>query len=493
MKNYIKINATDNVAVALVSLNCGDKIKVDDITVELINDIPQGHKFAILSIKEGEKVVKYGNVIGVAKKHIGKGEHVHSHNLVTSLSGKIDYKYHPKRKKNTVKCNSRSVKMYRRSNGEYGIRNELWIVPTVGCVNGLAQVIANEFNKTGKAPKDGLHIFAHPFGCSQIGDDHIATKKILRSVVKHPNIGGVLVLGLGCENNQMSDFVEFLGSIDNQRVKFLIAQQSDDEIAESVEILEELSNKMSLDVRVDTDISNLKIGLKCGGSDALSGVTANPLLGFVCDYLTDVGGTAVLTEVPEMFGAEHTLMERAENSQVFDSTVKLINDFKDYFTKQNQPIYENPSPGNKAGGITTLEEKSLGAIQKGGHSIVRDVLEYGERCICSGLNLLSAPGNDIVAVTALGAAGCHIVLFTTGRGTPLGGFIPIIKVATNDELAQRKQNWIDFNAGAVLTDGFEVCLQNLLDLIIETANGKNTKNELNQIRDIAIFKSGVTL
>ena len=451
--------------------------KPDNVEVNVDN----GHKYAVRDIKYGENIIKYGQPIGHALTDIKRGEHVHSHNLATNLSGKLTYEYHPVKTPERTETDL-TFMGYVRKSGDVGIRNDIWIVNTVGCVNKTAQIIAG---------KTGAEYFSHPFGCSQLGGDMEITQKILAGMVHHPNCGGALVLGLGCENNNIEVFKSALGSYDEERVRFLNAQDADDEIEAGVRIIEELKSNAAKDKREPVSIKKLKIGLKCGGSDGLSGITANPLVGRVCDKLTSIGGSCVLTEVPEMFGAEHFLMQRCADKAVFDKTVRLINNFKDYFTRHNQTIYENPSPGNKAGGITTLEEKSLGCIQKGGLSEITDVLDYGDTVTKSGLSLLNGPGNDIVAVTNLMAAGVHMILFTTGRGTPLGGAVPTVKISTNTALAKKKSSWIDFDAGRVL-DGCELT-DELFDFVIETANGRKTKNEENGYKEISIFKDGVTL
>ena len=452
--------------------------KLDNVDVNL----EDGHKYAARDIKKGENIIKYGNPIGHATEDIKKGEHVHSHNVKTNLSGNLEYSYQPTFYDIPAEDTTRTFMGYVRENGDVGIRNEIWIVNTVGCVNKVAQRIAE---------KTGARYFPHPFGCSQLGDDQDITQKILKGMVNHPNAAGVLVLGLGCENNNIEVFKGVLGEYDPERVRFLNTQDVNDDVMEGVKIVEELKARAEKYVRTPVSVSKLKLGLKCGGSDGYSGITANPLVGRLSDKLIAMGGSCVLTEVPEMFGAEHLLMQRCESREVFEKTVALINDFKDYYTRHNQVIYENPSPGNKKGGITTLEEKSLGCVQKGGLSKVVDVLDYGDTLKKCGLSLLNGPGNDIVAITNLMAAGVHIILFTTGRGTPVGSAVPTVKVATNNSLAVRKSEWIDFDAsptlaGNSLTDEF-------FEYIIEVAEGKETKNEIHDYREISIFKDGVTL
>ncbi|MCH5148115.1 MAG: altronate dehydratase [Clostridiales bacterium] len=489
LKKTIIINPLDNVAVALCDLKKGETHE----GVMLAEDITKGHKFTLRAIKKGENIIKYGSPIACATQDIPVGAHVHTHNVHTNLSENLEYTYN-KIPTDLPAVKNRKVKVYERANGDVGIRNELWIIPTVGCVNGQAKLIVDTFKeKYGEKGFDGVFTYTHPYGCSQLGDDHERTKLILQKMVKHPNAGGVLVLGLGCENNQMSSFKEGLGKVDESRVKFLVCQEVEDEISTGVELLKQIAEVIKHDKRVEKDISCLKVGLKCGGSDGLSGITANPLVGLFSDYIVSAGGTTVLSEVPEMFGAEQLLMNRANDEKTFEKVVKLINDFKDYFRRNGQTVYENPSPGNKAGGITTLEDKSLGCTQKSGAGPVEDVVFDDGFVTNKGLNLLNGPGNDMCAVTNIAAAGCHLVLFTTGRGTPFGGFVPTIKIATNSDLAKNKANWIDFNAGAVLESDFKTQLEKLIDLIVETANGKLTKNEINHTKEIAIFKTGVTL
>ncbi len=488
-KSTIIINPADNVAVALTDLKKGDTYE----SVTLQEDITKGHKFTLRDVKKGENIIKYGNPIACAQEDIGIGHWVHTHNVKTNLSENLEYTYN-KVPTDLKPATPRKVMVYPRANGDVGIRNELWIVPTVGCVNGQAKLILETFKeKYGTKGFDGAFTYTHPYGCSQLGDDHERTKLILQKMVRHPNAGGVLVLGLGCENNQMSAFKESLGPVDESRIKFLVCQEVDDEISAGVGLLKEIADVIKKDKREERDISCLRVGLKCGGSDGLSGITANPLIGRFSDYIVACGGTTVLTEVPEMFGAEQILMNRAKDEKTFEKIVGLINGFKDYFRRNGQVVYENPSPGNKAGGITTLEDKSLGCTQKSGSGPVNDVVLDDGFVTEKGLNLLNGPGNDMCAVTNLAAAGCHLVLFSTGRGTPFGGFVPTIKIATNKELAAKKSNWIDFNAGAVLDTDFDTELQNLINLVVATANGQKTKNELNSTKEIAIFKTGVTL
>lgn len=495
MNNYIKLNSADNVVVLLKDTPQGTAIDIAGKVYTTLQDIPAGHKMALKPISVGENILKYGFPIGVASANIAEGEHVHTQNVKTGLSGTLTYEYQPKTVNLPAGNDTRTFKGFVRKNGDVGVRNELWIVPTVGCVNGQAEQIIRRFKEEVKPEGiDAIEVFKHSYGCSQLGDDHKNTRTILGDIVLHPNAGGVLVLGLGCENNIVGDFRKSLGEYDPERVKYLVAQDVKDEIESGVEVLKELYAKMQQDKRVDVPLSKLRVGLKCGGSDGFSGITANPLLGAFSDFLISNGGTTILTEVPEMFGAETILMERTVNREVFDKTVHLINDFKDYFTAHNQPVYENPSPGNKAGGISTLEDKSLGCTQKGGTAPVVDVLKYGERLRTNGLNLLSAPGNDLVATTALGASGCQLVLFTTGRGTPFGSFIPTMKISTNSRIANLKPHWIDFNAGVLLEDKkMPAVLNDFIDKILRVASGEKLNHESQGFKEISIFKTGVTL
>mgnify|MGYP001063243154 CR=1 FL=1 len=497
MNRYIRIHPKDNVVVALMDIKAGEVFLIEDSNLVVQEDIPVGHKMALVDIAEDENIIKYGFPIGHACRKIKKGELVNDKNIETNLKGKLDYVYNPKKTPQlSIKGKEKlSFRGYRRKNGDVGIRNEIWIVPTVGCVNGIINQLAESLREeTACKNRDAIVAYPHSYGCSQLGEDHENTRKILRNLVLHPNAGAVLVVGLGCENNQPEAFKEFLGNYDTDRIKFLVAQNVEDEYEEGMKILRELYELVSQDQREEIPLSELNVGLKCGGSDGFSGITANPLLGFFSDFLVSQGGTTVLTEVPEMFGAETMLLERCRNQAVFHKTVQMINEFKDYFIRNEQPIYENPSPGNKAGGISTLEEKSLGCTQKSGMSRVNDVLMYGDRLQTKGLNLLYAPGNDLVASTALAASGCHIVLFTTGRGTPFGTFIPTLKVATHSDLYHRKRNWMDFNSGTLLEgESMESLGKRFIRYVIDVASGVYVNNEKKDYRDIAIFKTGVTL
>jgi len=495
MDRYIQIHPNDNVAVALTDLPAGEVLHLSGRDVTLREAIPVGHKIALADLNEQDLVIKYGYPIGHVLRRVQSGEWINEQVLKTSLEGIQSYVYQPVKTELTIPADGRTFQGYRRKNGFCGIRNEIWILPTVGCVNGVANRLAERLQKeTGGKGVDAIRAFPHNYGCSQLGDDHENTRKILRNMVLHPNAGGVLVVGLGCENNQPAAFREFLGDYDTERVRFLVCQEVADEEEVGMQLLREIYALAAADVRTEQPLSALRVGLKCGGSDGLSGITANPLVGRFSDYLVAQGGTTILTEVPEMFGAETMLMNRCASQDLFEKTVRLINDFKDYFIRNRQPVYENPSPGNKAGGISTLEEKSLGCTQKSGQSAVCGVLAYGEQVETHGLNLLSAPGNDLVASTALAAAGCQLVLFTTGRGTPFGTFVPTLKVSTNSRLAQQKPGWIDFNAGTLVEgEQMEDALERFICRIQDVASGAVTRNETNGYSDIAIFKTGVTL
>jgi len=495
MESFIKINPLDNVAIALSDLSAGESLEVKGNTITINDDVPRGHKIALNEIRKGEDIVKYGTPIGHALNYIAIGSHIHVHNLKTNLAGTIEYRFNQKLNELNYEKKGLTFNGFKRWNGKTGIRNELWIVPTVGCINGQAQMIIDRFKQEiAPAELDAIEVFKHSYGCSQLGDDHTNTQKALADVVNHPNAGGVLVMGLGCENNQIDQLKEYIGDYNPERVKFMVAQDVEDEIEAGFELIKELYEAMRNDKREEVSLSELKIGLKCGGSDGFSGITANPLVGVFSDFLVAQGGTTILTEVPEMFGAETQLMERAENKDVFEKTVNLINDFKDYYLKNELPVYENPSPGNKKGGITTLEDKSLGCTQKGGTATVVDVLNYAEPLKKNGLNLLSAPGNDLVAASALGFSGCQMVLFTTGRGTPFGSFIRTMKISTTSDLYHRKRNWIDFNAGT-LVEGktMDELLEEFIGFVIKTANGDKLNHEKTGVKEIAIFKTGVTL
>jgi altronate hydrolase len=490
---YIKINPDDNVAVALQDLQAGETVE----GVELLCDIPRGHKIVLSDLAEGQNVVKYGFPIGHVTRPAQAGTMVDHSCIKTNLEGLLDYSYSPALVEIPEASQKRTFRGFRRADGQVGIRNQIWVIPTVGCVNGICEELVRRFRdeiRGREGSVDTVVAFPHNYGCSQLGPDHENTRTVLSDMVHHPNAGGVLVVSLGCENNQLDAFRELVGPVEESRVRMFATQKVKDEIEYGLQQLREIFAVCSKDEREDVPVSELRVGLKCGGSDGLSGITANPLLGVFSDWIVAQGGTTVLTEVPEMFGAETILMNRCQDEATFNKTVALINDFKEYFIKQGMPVYENPSPGNKAGGISTLEEKSLGCTQKCGKSIVRGVLKYGERLSVKGLNLLSAPGNDLVASTALAASGCQIVLFTTGRGTPFGSFVPTMKISTNTPLAEGKPGWIDFNAG-VLAQGesMEEVSTRFIDFVLAAASGQSVNNEKNGYREIAIFKSGVTL
>ncbi|MBQ9123537.1 MAG: altronate dehydratase [Lachnospiraceae bacterium] len=497
MQNFLRIHDNDNVAVAIETLEKGAKITISDnkgdICVTAIEEIPAGHKIALQDMPEGTPVIKYGFRIGFTKEPVAKGAWIHTHNLKTGLGDLLEYTYEPTKVEETF-TEDATFMGFARKDGKAGVRNEIWIIPTVGCVNNVATAIAKQASAFVKGSVDEVIAFPHPYGCSQMGDDQENTRTILADLINHPNAGGVLVLGLGCENSNIEELKKYIGEYDPDRVKFLVSQEHDDEIADSVELVKELIEYASKQQREPISVSKLIIGMKCGGSDGFSGITANPLVGRFSDILISKKGTTILTEVPEMFGAETILMNRCQNEELFHQTVDLINDFKNYFKSHNQTIYENPSPGNKKGGISTLEDKSLGCTQKSGSAYVKGVLAYGETVKTPGLNLLSAPGNDLVAATALAAAGAQIVLFTTGRGTPFASPVPTVKISTNSRLANKKSNWIDFNAGVLVEDeNMAETSQKLFDYVVEVASGKKVCSEEAGFHDMAIFKQGVTL
>jgi altronate hydrolase len=500
----VRIHPADNVAVSVQPLSAGTVVEVAGKRIELRDDIPAGHKVALEPLPQGAVVVKYGFPIGKLITDVAAGAWIHSETLKTRLEGELQYRF-----SNGVRTAARPARVptflgYRRKNGRVGTRNEIWIINTVGCVNHAAERIAKlaaerfaeHASERFAGRIDGIHSFSHPYGCSQLGDDLENTQRVLAGMLRHPNAGGVLVLGLGCENNQMASLLAQAGDVDQERLRFFNTQEVIDEVEEGLNAIDSLVAAMEKDERVECPASDLVLGMKCGGSDGFSGITANPLVGRISDKITALGGTAILTEVPEMFGAEQVLMDRAADEQVFNDIVHMVNDFKEYFTSHNQPIYENPSPGNKAGGLTTLEEKSLGAIQKGGRATVTDVLRYGEPVSQPGLALLQAPGNDAVSSTAMVASGATVLLFTTGRGTPLGFPVPTVKISSNSDIAERKPHWIDFNAG-VLLDGeadLDTLSEGLFNYILDVASGRTlTNNEKHGYREIAIWKEGVTL
>ena len=490
----IKIHEFDSVAVAVEALKARETVTVNDEQIILLNDIPAGHKFALKDISEGENIIKYAYPIGHAKCDIKRGEHIHTHNTKSNLAGVLDYEYTPDFKE-VEKQKPLTFKGYKRPDGKVGIRNEIWIIPTVGCVNSIVREIETLSQKYKTDNIDGIYSYNHPYGCSQLGDDMNMTLKYLSGLIKHPNAAAVLVVGLGCENGNIDELKKVLGDYDENRVKFLVAQDYEDEIAEGIKTVEGLARYADTYKREECPASELVIGLKCGGSDGFSGITANPLLGSLSDKIIGMGGSAILTEVPEMFGAETILMNRCRTEKEFSKTVDLINNFKKYFMRYGEKVDENPSPGNKAGGITTLEDKALGCTQKCGTAPVEDILSYGECIKKKGLSLLQAPGNDLVAANALSVSGAQLILFTTGRGTPFGCPVPTAKISSNSALALKKKSWIDFNAGALLegktmpelTDEF-------IQFVLKLASGEiKAKAETLDKHELAIFKDGVTL
>lgn len=494
---FIRIHPCDNVAVATKPTEHGQIIDLEGQRLTLMQDIPFGHKVALQDILPGESIIKYGAVIGHATTQIHKGDWVHLHNMATNLDGQLTYSYNRTLPKSSPRAMARrgTFQGYRRSDGRVGTRNELWIVPTVSCVNTTVRLIQELAQQRFPGQCDGIYAFPHNTGCSQMGADFLVTQSILRGIIHHPNAGGVLIVSLGCENNDLEHFLPVLGNLDSSRIKTLVTQDVENELDAAMELIDQILEAMAQDHRQTCPVSQLTIGFKCGGSDAFSGITANPLCGRIADTVCAQGGSAVLTEVPEMFGAETYLMDRAQDQETFDKIVVLINGFKQYYADYGQPCYENPSPGNHRGGITTLEEKSLGCIQKGGNAPVADTLRYGQTVEKKGLNLMIGPGNDNVSITNLLASGAQLLLFTTGRGNPLATAIPTIKLASNAVMAERKHNWIDFNAGVVLEDtDFEDAADQLWELILDVASGtRHTKNEINGYREIMVFKNGVLL
>lgn len=494
--DVFRVAPSDNVVIALRDLHAGEAVRVGSSTIICAQDVARGHKLAVAPVRAGEAVTRYGWPIGRASADIAPGAHVHSHNLETALQPHNPLTYTPDREARAPGSLplARSFDGYRRTGGKVGIRNEIWVIATVGCVARTAQRIAQEASRRHAGQVDGVHAITHPFGCSQLGGDLEGTRAILAALASHPNAGGVLIVGLGCESNQMDALLAAAPELDPARVRTLRAQSAGDELEEGLALVAGLVETARHDTRTPCPASDLVIGVKCGGSDGFSGLTANPLAGQMTNAVTAAGGTSIITEIPEIFGAEHLLLNRAVDGNVFAAGADLVDRFKRYFTDHGEPVHENPSPGNIAGGITTLEEKSLGAVQKAGQAALTDVIAYGGRASRPGLTLLEAPGNDAVSSTALAAAGAQLILFTTGRGTPLGFPVPTLKIASNSALATHKAHWIDFDAGPVLQgEPMEAAANRLFALILATASGRRARNEINDEREIAVWKRGVTL
>jgi altronate hydrolase len=490
----LQVHGGDSVAVCLRDVAAGERLTLGGQLLEIGAATPRGHKIALRPHSVGTQVMKYGHTIGHATQDIATGAHVHTHNLASDLGQHDQYQYGGQAVRAPVLPTPREFMGYRRADGQVGIRNEVWILCTVGCVAQTVHRIAEAAQREFAGRTDGIFAFGHPFGCSQLGDDLSGTRQLLAALAQHPNAGAVLIVGLGCENNQLNALIAALGPRAADRLAYFNAQAVSDEIEAGVAALAPLVARMAADVRSKCALGDLVIGLKCGGSDAFSGLTANPLVGRICNAVTGSGGTAILTEIPELFGAERVLLERCDDRSTFADLAQLINDFKGYFTAHHQPVFENPSPGNHQGGITTLEEKSLGAVQKGGSAPVMQVVRYGGRAARKGLVILESPGNDAVSTTALIAAGAVMVLFTTGRGTPLGFPAPTLKIASNTDLAQRKPRWIDFDAGSLIEGADPDSLTGqLLDLMMAVASGAPCRHEQAGAREIALWKRGVTL
>lgn len=496
MPDVLRVHEDDNVIIAVKALEKGSTIKDGSQEITLLSDIPMGHKIAIRDIKSGDNVIRYGNSIGHAIQNITQGEYVHNHNVKTNLSDVVEYVYQPNLKPVEVQGDMPTFEGYRRPDGKVGIRNEIWVIPTVFCANGPVQKMVELANQKYSRTEnfDGFYALTHPNGCSQMGEDNLNTQKILANLAKHPNAGGVLLVSLGCEVNNFDSFLPILGDFDPQRIKTMISQEVEDEIAVGMDLLDQLYEYTVSFHRETRPLSDLILAVNCGGSDGFSGITANAVLGKVTDIITGFGGTVIMTEVPEMFGAEHILMNRAANKEVFDKIVSLINDYKEYYKKYGQVIYDNPTQGNMAGGISTLEEKSLGCTQKGGQAIVTDVLKYGETIKTKGFNLISGPGNDLVGITNQEAAGAVVTVFTTGRGTPAGFAVPLIRMGSNSTMSNRKTNWIDYNAAVVLEGkNFDQAAREMLELILEVASGhKQSLAEAKGYRQIGMLRDGVT-
>lgn len=493
MQQALKINSKDTVAVALQPIASGETITLNNETLVAKTDIPAGHKFALKDMAPSEPIIKYGFPIGKAIADIPRGSHVHVHNLKTLLSGELEYTYQPSHP--SLPTQPAEMFMgYPRADGRVGVRNELWIIPTVGCINDVARSITAAAQRLVGEGVEAVHCFCHPYGCSQLGEDQENTRRILADFATHPNAGGVLLLGLGCENSRIETIQTYMGDYDAARTRFLVCQDVMDEEKEALLLLEELADQMRGEKRVPCSTEKLVVGLKCGASDGFSGITANPVIGAFSDLLISKGGSTIMTEVPEMFGAETIFMERCEDEATFYKIVSLINRFKHYFQSNGQPIYENPSPGNKDGGISSLEDKALGCTQKSGRAPVRDVLDYGHKVSKNGLNLLYGPGNDLISTTAMSASGAQILLFSTGRGTPFATPVPTIKIASNPRIAASKPGWIDFSAAELLEGKpVEQLARELLDKVLSVANGELVSTEKKGHHDFAIFKTGITL
>lgn len=496
----IKLYPQDTVALATSELKKGQTVTVDGETITLLDDIPNAHKIALKDFETGEAVRKYDNIIGYASKPIKKGEWIHSHNEVTGLGKSKEYTYDFNPISIFPGESDKTFMGYDRADGGAGIRNHLAIISTVFCANGPLRKLARMAEAKYPATEnfDGIIAFDQEFGCSQTGKDLVTTCKIIAGIAKNANFGGVLLVSNGCEMAIPSVLEQYMGDYDKKRIRTLTLQEVEDEFTAGMELIDEIMEEMKDDKRTPININRLHIAMNCGGSDGYSGITANTLLGTLCDTLVKEGAIMNMTEVPEMMGAEHILMNRAADKSIFDDIVKMMYDYDAYFARYGEKAADNPTQGNKAGGLTTLEEKSLGCIQKGGHCAVMEVLEYGERATKNGFVLVSGPGNDLAGVSGQIAAGAVLTIFTTGRGTPCGFAGPTFRLASNTALATRKSNWIDYDAGRLLTaktpEEVEALNKELYDAIMATVNGQyRTRTEENGYYILGALKDGVTL
>jgi altronate hydrolase len=478
----IHLHPTDNVAVARVPIPAGTSLRIDGLPVTTMDAIPAGHKVALWDIQPGEVVERYGQVIGRAKQAIQAGRHIHTHNLAFEEL-QLEYEFPvgdtpvP-----TARPDAPTFLGYQREDGRVGTRNYIAVVAASNCAAHTAEQIARSYEGETMPPNvDGVVAFPHGEGCAHAaeGPDIDQLRRTLGGVLIHPNVSGAVILGLGCETNQIDHYLG-VGGPRSTRLAGLTLQSSGGTrgaIEAARRQIARFLEQASAEERTPAPASKIVLGLNCGGSDSFSGITANPALGFCSDLLAELGGTPVLAETTEIFGAEHLLVKRARNREVAEKLLDCIRKYKVYLNRFAGSFDDNPSPGNKEGGLTNILEKSLGAVAKGGTSPLIDVYDYAERVTAPGFTFMNTPGYDPVSLTGLAAGGCNLIAFTTGRGSAIGfPTIPVIKVATNSNTYRRMTDNMDVNAGAI-ADG-EATVQQIgqaiFDLMLEVATGRHT-------------------
>jgi altronate hydrolase/galactarate dehydratase len=484
---FIKLRADDNVVIALRALPAGTEL--EGVSGALLAPVHPGHKIACKLIPAGENVVRYGQIIGQAKADIQPGEHVHSHNLGMEGHSLQDHEFASQNTPLAPIEAGRTFQGYRRADGRTGTRNYIGILTSVNCSGSVAQFVAEAAERNGLLDRfpnvDGVVPIVHGTGCGMSGENegYAALFRTLSGYAQHPNFGGILLIGLGCEVMQVSDLVGGRPIRSDGALRYMTIQQQGGTrrtIEKGLEELEGIAQIANKATRSPAPISDITVGMQCGGSDGYSGITANPALGYASDLLVRHGGTTILSETPEIYGAEHLLTSRAETASVGEKLLERVRWWEDYTARNGGEMDNNPSPGNKRGGLTTILEKSLGAVAKGGTAPLAGVYEFGEQVDRKGFVFMDSPGFDPCSVTGQVASGANLVVFTTGRGS-VSGYkpTPCIKLATNSDMYGRMSEDMDLNCGDIVTDGvsIEEKGEELLELMIRVASGEKTKSE----------------